>query len=120
MTNYRDVAGNLLLLMQFRGRLEAKEQHVVHNGWFAKIRARDELGLLSGCSGSVDENTVPYFSSYVSGFSIFENVDDQPHLAVVSMTGLPCFAIRSGKADQPWWRDGRFLCAHLRRWRYEK
>jgi hypothetical protein len=100
--------------------LKVQGQHVVHHGWFAKIGARDELGLLGGGGGSIDQNVISQFSPDVSWFSVFENIDDQPDLAVVTVTGFAGFAIRKGQADQPGRGNGGSLGVHLRKRRYQK
>jgi hypothetical protein len=79
------------------------------------------LGLLRGCSRGLDQNRIPELGPNVAGLSILLYIDNQPYLAVTSVTGLPCSAIRRGQADQPGGRDGRLaLCAQGRHRRYKR
>lgn len=94
--------------------------HVIHHGWLAEVRTGNEFGLLGSRDGSIDQNKIAYLSPDVSSLSVFQNIDNQPHLTVASVTGLPCFAIRSGEANQPGRGDGGPLCAQLRQRRYQK
>jgi len=74
-------------------------QYIIHHGRLAQIGAWDELGLLSGFGGRFDQDTASYLRPDIPGFSVFQNVDDQPDGAVAPVAGPPCFAIRNGDTD---------------------
>jgi hypothetical protein len=95
-----------------------KGQDVIHHGWLAKVGTGNEFGLLSDRNGGIDQNIVPKFGADIAGFTVFENVDDQPDRTMASMTGFAGFAIQSWDADQPGRSDGGSLRTQLRQWRY--
>jgi hypothetical protein len=80
-------------------RLKVHGQHIIHHSGLAKIGAGNKLGLLSGFGGSFDQNASAYLGSDIPGFSVFQNIDNQPNGTVASVTGLPCFAVRKGDTD---------------------
>ena len=80
-------------------RLKVHRQHIIHHRGLAKIGAGNKLGLLSGFSGSFDQNAAAYLSSDIPRFSVFQNIDNQSNRAVAPVTWPPCFAVRKGDAD---------------------
>jgi hypothetical protein len=100
--------------------LEVKSQYVVHRCRFAKKRPGNELGLLRGCGRGVNQNCIPEFRANVTGLSVLQYIDNQPYMAVTSVAGLPCTAIRRRQADQPGRRYGRLALSTQRRQRRYK
>src|SRR6266403_1555448 len=97
-----------------------KGQDIVHGCRFTEKRAGNKLGLLGGCSRGLNQNRIPEFGPNVAGRSVLLYVDNQPYLAMISVTRLPCSAIRRGQTDKSGRGYGRLaLCAQRRQRRYK-
>jgi hypothetical protein len=101
------------------GELEAQGEDVIHQDRFAEEIAGSELRLLNGCGGCVDEDGIADFSADVAGFTVFEDIDDEPDLAMTTVAGLPCSAVRNGKTDEARRQDGWALSAERCQRHYE-
>jgi len=45
--------------------------------------------LLRGCGRGINQNRIPELGSNIARLSVLQYIDNQPYLAVTSVTGLP-------------------------------
>ena len=123
-TNIGSAIGKLFVYKAVQGeggdRLEVQGEDVIHCCRFTKVRARNELSLLRRDPRGFDQNGVPKFCPNIARLSILLYIDNQPYLAMISVTGLPCSAIWYRQADQPWRDYGRLALRRQRRQRRYK
>jgi hypothetical protein len=75
--------------------------------------------LLRGRGRGINQSRIPELRPNITGLSVLQDIDNQPYLTVISVTGLARSAVRHWQTDQPWGRYGGLaLRAQLQLRRY--